>query len=398
MRYRRSVRPALRAVLADRLRSALALACVAAGVTAVVFASAVGEGAKAEVLRSLEAMGADLLVVRPAPVRKHVARPQVRGVATSLVREDGEAIAELARVERAVPARSASLRVRADGGSMSATVIGTTPDYPAVRRYALAAGQCFAAHDDREARRVAVLGARIAAGLFAGEDPTGRTILVGGQPFEVCGVFQAKGAADGADEDRQVVIPLRTALRRVFNSAWLDTVFVAVRDPEESGRAETDVAELLRERHRRSDDFAVQDRTKALSARRETAAFLGRLTAGLGAATLLGGGTGILALMLLAVKERTREIGLRMALGATPGDVFLQFLTEASLLAFGGWLAGAALGGLGAAVLARATGWSVAVPVAALAASLVMAAAIGLGFGSLPARRASFVPPIRALA
>ncbi len=398
MRSRRLLQSSVRALLAQRTRSALAVSSVAVGVAAVLLAGALGEGAEAEVLRSIEDMGTNVLVVRPAQVRKQVARRQVRGLATSLVPDDCEAILGLALVEEAVPSISGTLRVKADGASLNATVVGTTTAFPDVRRFRLRAGRFFDEDDDRVARRVAVLGSRVAETLFPGEDPTGRVVRLRGVPFDIAGVFESKGVtADGSDEDKQVVIPLRTAQRRVFNVTWLDSVFVGVRDAGDMGRAQAEIDGLLRERHRRPDDFAVQDRTRFLSARRETAEFLGRLTTGLAAAALLVGGTGILALMLLSVKERTGEIGLRIAVGATPRDVFVQFLAEATALALGGWVLGAAIGGLGAAAVRATTGWSAPMSAQAVAASFAMAAVLGLGAGAVPARKASRLPPSQAL-
>jgi putative ABC transport system permease protein len=293
--------------------------------------------------------------------------------------------------------------VKAGNRAVVTTVLGTTPAFPDVRRFQLQRGRFFEEEDDRAARRVAVLGARIEEQLFPGEDPVGRSIRLRGVPFDVVGVLEAKGIlADGSDEDNQVVIPLRTALRRVFNTTWISTVFVSVRDPERMEDAEADIAALLRERHRldrggKPDDFEVQNKIRFLAAQQETIASLTLFTSGLAALALLVGGAGILALMLLSVKERTGEIGLRRAVGARPKDILVQFLAEAAVLAFGGWLVGVAAGALGAGAIAVGTSWNVALPVEALLASLGMASITGLGFGAFPARRASLLPPIQAL-
>ncbi len=399
----RSLRSALRGLAAHRLRAALALSSVAMGVAAVLLTSAIGKGAEDEVARGIEAAGTNLLVVRPAPAKRLVARRAVRGLMTSLRVEDAEAIAELGLVGATVPAAEGVMRVKAGDGAMVTKVLGTSPAFPGVRRFVLQAGRFFDGEDDRAARRVAVLGSRVAETLFPGEDPTGRSIRIRGVPYEVIGVLEAKGAlADGADEDNQVVVPLRTALRRILNSTWLSTVFVSVRDPRRMDAAQTEIGELLRERHRlgpngKPDDFEIQNKTRLLAAQRETLGSLVAFTTALGALALLVGGTGILALMLLSVKERTGEIGLRMAVGARPRDILVQFLAEATVLALGGWLAGVAAGALGAAAVAFGTEWKVGLPLAALAASLAMTGATGLGFGAFPARKASLLPPIEAL-
>jgi putative ABC transport system permease protein len=271
-----------------------------------------------------------------------------------------------------------------------------------VRRFRVAAGRFLDEKDDRAARRVAVLGAVVADTLFPGVDPLGRELRLRGIPFEVIGVLEAKGGLADGDEDAQILVPVRTALRRLDNTHWLDTVLVSAAAPgtaDETGRA---IAALLRERHglaggKGADDFAVQDPVRFLAVQKAAADSLTRLSTGIAALTLGVGGTGILALMLLSVRERRAEIGLRMAVGARPRDVLAQFLAEAMLLALGGWLAGIAVGALGAMAAAIGTEWRLALPVPALLGSLGMALAIGLGFGAVPARRASLLPPIQAL-
>jgi putative ABC transport system permease protein len=409
MRLARALRPALRALAAHRLRAGLALCGVAIGVAAVLLTGALGAGAEREVSRSLETMGTNLLVVRPVPAKRLVARKEVRGFVTTLTPADAAALAELDAVDEAMPGMEGTLRVKGGGGSVTATVLGATRAFPRVRRFRLGAGRFFDAEEETGARRVAVLGARVAERLF-GDEPAaaliGRGLRLRGIPFEIVGVLEAKGVlADGSDEDNTIVIPIRTALRRVFNVAYLSTIFVTVRESNRRGRmdaAQMEIGALLRQRHRLrgdapTDDFAVQDKAKLLASQRETVGTLTLFIAGISALALLVGGTGILALMLLSVKERTGEIGLRLAVGARPRDILVQFLAEATALALGGWFAGVALAALGTVSLALGTSWKVAVPAGALLASLAMALVTGLGFGAVPARRASRLPPIRAL-
>jgi putative ABC transport system permease protein len=407
MKLARALRPALRALVAHRLRVALALSGVAIGVAAVLLTGALGAGAQREVNDSMEAMGTNLLVVRPAPAKRLVARKEVRGFVTTLTPADAAALAKLQQVDEAMPGMEGTLRVKGGGGSVVATVLGATRAFPRVRRFRLRAGRFFDAEDEDDARRVAVLGARVAERLF-GDEPAaallGQDLRLRSIPFEIVGVLEAKGVlADGSDEDNMIVIPIRTALRRVFNVPYLSTVFVTVRDVRDGGMpgqmdaAQAEIGALLRDRHRLADDFAIQDKAKLLASQKEAAATLTLFTAGLSGLALLVGGTGILALMLLSVKERTGEIGLRLAVGARPRDILVQFLAEATALALGGWLAGVAVAALGTGGLALGTSWKVAVPVGALLASLAMALITGLGFGAVPARRASLLPPIRAL-
>jgi putative ABC transport system permease protein len=402
VRFGRGLRSGVRALAAHRVRAALALAGVAIGVAAYLVTSALGKGAEEEVLRGIRSMGTNLVVVRPAQAKRLVARKGIRGSMTSLRIEDHEAIGGLAEVTATAPGADGAVRVKAGGGSMSASLLGTTRRLAGLRNLALRQGRFFDEDEESRACRVAVLGHRVALTLFPSEEPIGRSIRVRGIPFDVIGVLQAKGAqADGSDQDNQVFIPVRTALRRVFNSDWIGVIFVGMRDPQGMDRGEGAIRSLLRERHRlepgRPDDFEVQNQARLLAMQRMTADSLNLLASGLASVSLLVGGTGVLALMLLSVKERTVEIGLRMAVGATPLAILVQFLAEASLLAVGGWLTGTAAGALGTAIIALGTDWKVALPSEALLASLASTAAIGLGFGAFPARKAALLPPIQAL-
>jgi putative ABC transport system permease protein len=403
MKLLRGLGVSARALFAHKVRTSLALSSVAVSVAAVVVVSAIGAGVQKEIIRQAETMGTNLLVVRPAQVKSSVARKQISGVVSNLTVEDFDAITELAVVEAAVPGFENTITAKAGSRSMSAQVLGTTSAYLQVCRFAVMRGRFLNDDDDRQAHRVAVLGSRVADELFPGQDAIGHDIRIRGVPFEVIGVLQAKGIqADGSDQDNQILIPIHTALRRVFNLTWLNPIFVSVRAPNNMAAAETEIAQLLRMRHRlehggRSDDFAVQNKTKVLATQKQIADSLTKLALGLAGISLLVGGIGILALMLMSVKERTPEIGLRIAVGARPGDILLQFLAEAAMLAAGGWLAGLVLGLLATTMLTFLARWRVAVSPQMLVVSLATVLIAGLGFGIWPAWKASLIPPIRAL-
>ena len=401
MRLRRQLRLSVRALLAHRTRAALATGSVAIGVAAVLVTSALGQGARDEVLREVATMGTNLLVVRPAQVDKLVARKAVRGQVTSLRIEDCDEISALAAVREAAPGTEMRMRLKAGRGSTDALVLGTSAAFRSLRSLRLRYGRFFQSSEDAAAQRVAVLGARVAEALFPGRDPTGAAIRIRGLPFEIVGVLAGRGVLpDGSDEDGNVFVPSRTALRRLFNSTWLSAVFVSARDGR-MDETEAEIRRLLRNRHRlaadKPDDFAIQSQAKLLALREAVADSLSMLALGLAGASMLVSGTGVLALMLLSVKERTAEIGLRMAIGARRSDVFLQFFAEASILALGGWLVGAVLAAFTVGAMALASDWPVGLPVSGLAATLVVTAATGIGFGALPARKAARMPPIRAL-
>jgi putative ABC transport system permease protein len=373
---------------------------VTAGVAAIVLTSAIGKGAEADIRRQIESLGANLLVVRPAQVKRFVGRPDIKGAVTTLRSEDFDAIEPLDGVAAAVPGIEAPVKVKAGGASMTTKVLGTAPEFPEVRRFRIQSGRFFDADDDRAARRVAVLGARVADALLD-ENPVGQPIRIRGIPFDVIGVLAPKGVVAGGDEDNQIVVPIRTALRRLFNVTSLNTIFVSVDDSRRMADAERRIGATLRLRHRvgpdQQPDFEVQNAATFLALQQSTVQMLGQLTAGISAVAVIVGGTGILAIMLLSIKERTGEIGLRMAVGAQPRDIMVQFLFEATLLALAGWTVGIICGAGGATIVALSTAWKVSVPWQAILVSLGMAMTIGLGFGAFPARRASLIPPIRAL-
>jgi putative ABC transport system permease protein len=385
------------------MRAILAVSSVAAGVVAVVVTGAIGQGAKEEVLRQTENIGTNLLVVRPAQVSYSAARKDVSGVVTTLNLDDYQAITQLSRVSAAAPGYESSVTVKAENLSMTAMVLGTTSPYLAVCRFRLHQGRFITDDDDLRSNRVAVLGARVNETLFGQQQAIGQKIRIRDVPFEVVGVLEAKGVlADGSDEDDRIVVPIRTALRRVFNSTWLNPIFISMRDIDEMDEARSDVVTLLRERHRliqrnKSDDFSIQDKTKVLAARKQLADSLTLLATGLAGASLVVGGVGILALMLMSVRERTTEIGLRMAIGAKPRDILVQFLVEATSIAAGGWLAGMAMAVIGTVIIARATSWTTSISPGLVFVTLAVEVASGFIFGAYPARKASLIPPIQAL-
>jgi putative ABC transport system permease protein len=399
----RLLAPSLRGLLAHRTRSALAVLSVAVGVAAVVLSSAIGEAAKRELLAGMGPQGARLLVVRAAQAQRSTARREIQGRVTTLTPGDAEAVGELASVADVAPTIDGKLRTRSASGVARALVLGTSASFPRTRGFRLERGRFFDAEDDRGANRVAVLGARIRATLFPDGAAVGQPIRPGGVPFEVVGALEPQGVStDGADLDVQVYVPLGTALRRLFNASALGSVFVRVREGAPLPRTEAEIRTLLRLRHRlderrRPDDFAVQNPEKALETRREVVRAVTLLTSGLATISLLIGGTGILALMLLSVRERTPEIGLRRAVGARPRDILVQFLAEAVALSGAGGLLGAALGVLGATTIAALTRWDLHAPAGAAAVGLGGSALIGLVFGVFPSLRAARLSPVQAI-
>ena len=400
MKIARNVRTSLRALFAHRMRTSLAVLSVSIGTAAVLATNAIGTGADRDIQRGVESLGVNLVVVRPAQVRRTAARRELSGAVNTLTLADYETIAELPEISSVAPGIDGAVRVKLGARTVPTQLLGTTPEFFDVRRFRLHSGRLFDDDDDHAARRVVVLGARVADQL---QDPdiVGKQVRLRGIPFDVIGVLAPKGVLADGDEDDQVIVPTRTALRRLLNVSWLSAVYVSASDANAVGPTEAAIGGLLARRHpprqTMQASFEIQDASRFFTLQRRTSTALASLTTVLAGAALGVAGTGIMALMLLSVRERTGEIGLRVAVGATPRDIVVQFLLESSILALGGWTAGALLGAAGALAIKLSLGWPVAIRLSALVSSFGVGLAIGLGLGAVPARRASLVQPARAL-
>ncbi len=404
MRLFRLLRISLRSLAATPWRNVLTSWVVAVSIACVSLSGAIGRGAQSEVLRGMETLIPELLVVRPAEVKQRASQREIRGLVKTLRLEDCEALKKLDAVRDAAPGLEAMVAVRSSEGALVTKMIGTSKAYLGVRRFVIDRGRFLDDDDDRTGRRSAVLGARVVDALFPGVDAIGEVLRIRGVPYEVVGTMKPKGvSADGADHDNVVLIPVRTALRRAQNQRFLTTVFVSARQLAALARAEREIRAVLRERHRldegaRPDDFAIQNQLKVLDAQAETAASLGTATTRLAWIALLLGGFGILGLMLLAVRDRTPEIGLRMALGARRADVGIQFLCEATLLSVLGGLLGVGVGFVAARVVSLVTTWPTEYSLGGGAVTLTAALLLGVTCGAIPALRAARLPPVQALA
>jgi putative ABC transport system permease protein len=404
MKITRSLRISLRQLAAHRLRTALALAGIVIGVSAVIIMVAIGNGAQEQVLSRIEAMGTNLLIVNAGQLQKSAGRQQIQGTATTLTLADAEALKrECTAVAAAVPQQSRKMQVKYGNLSTNTTVVGTLPEYQKVRHFQPAAGMFFTEEENLASRRVAVIGRSVMTNVFDGRDPIGETIRIGKVPFEVICVMEAKGVdLNGFDQDDQIFIPLRTALRRVFNQAYIGTINIQATSPAVMDAAATQIAEVLREQHRldkrrKPDDFTIQNQADLLEAQRETTDTFTMLIGSIAGVSLLVGGIGILAVMLIAVRERTNEIGLRMAVGASRKNIITQFILEASILGIGGGVAGVLLGFIGAFGVLLGTAWPVSISFDSIVLAFGFSLLVGLFFGVYPARRASLLDPIEAL-
>ena len=404
MKITRSIRVSRKQLAAHKLRTALALLGIVIGVSAIIIMVAIGNGAQEEVLSKIKAMGTSLLIINAGQVQKSAGRQQIRGTVTTLTLDDVEAIGrECSAVNAAAPLQSKKMQVKYGSLSTNTTVVGTTTQFQKVRNFYVAIGAFFSDEENLASRRAAVLGHSVVKNVFEGNNPVGETIRIGKVTFEVIGVMESKGVdLNGFDQDDQIFIPIRTALRRVFNLPYINTINIQATSTETMGRAAAQITDLLRDRHRlnkqqKPDDFTIQNQADLLEAQRETTDTFTMLIGSIAGISLLVGGIGILAIMLIAIRERTNEIGLRMAVGASRKDIMTQFVIEASILGVGGGLVGILLGILGAFFVHVATSWAVSISPDSVGLAFGFSLLVGLFFGVYPARRASLLDPITAL-
>lgn len=377
---------------------------VAVGVAAVMVTVAVGEGARREVQNRIRALGRDQIVVRATDLAPRPGRGGARALVRTLRPVDATRVADLPSVARVAPSQDFPRPVKYGRLSLVTTIRGTTPDYGLVRDFPAARGRYFTDEENTRSERVAVIGERVRVRLFGDTDPLGQVLRVGGVPFEIVGVLAPKGAGieGGSDEDDQVLVPLRTALRRIFNVNYLNLLFVQVAPGHGLDQAEADIAGVLRRAHRlgalgRADDFAITNPRLVIEAELAANAQFRRLILAVGGVALGVGGVGILSILLLSVRERRGEIGLRMAVGARVRDVRRQFLLEALLLGGAGAMCGLVAGLAAAVAVGWGTRWDTAVTWESVGVAVGAAVAVTLLFGVWPARRAAALDPIVAL-
>jgi putative ABC transport system permease protein len=396
-------RIALKAVTAHKLRALLAIVGIVVGVAAVIVMLAVGEGAKRDVLGKIQGLGTNILIVSAGQLKNVAGRPQFVGNVTTLDLRDAKAILEeCPAVARVAPIQNRKVAVKYNTGTTNTSVVGTSGDFPTVREFQTIVGRFFDADEVQGAQRVAVVGQTVLTNLGGGQNLVGETLRINNVPFEVIGILEPKGVNyAGIDEDDQVLIPISTALRRLFNLTYLSSLYIQAQDERAMGIAARQVTNLLRERHRikagQPEDFTIQTQAEILEAAQETSQTFSLLLGSIAGISLFVGGIGILAMMVISVRERTKEIGIRRAVGARRRDILLQFILEATSLSLAGGLVGSLVGIAGGVLLARATGWPTAISPVAILMAFGVSAAIGVFFGAYPARRAARLDPIVAL-
>ena len=395
---------AWRAMGANRLRTLLTMLGMVIGVGAVVLMMAIGQGAQYSVAQTISSMGSNIFVVLSGFTSTGGVRSG-GGNAPTLTVADANAIAELDGVDTVAPVHSGSIQMVYGANNWNTWVQGTTPAYLDARSWPLADGAAFTDSDVRAATRVALIGQTVAQNLFADENPVGKTFRVGQAPFTVLGVLAPKGQnLDGRDQDDLVVMPVSTAQRRVFGTPFPGSVrqiLVKASSAEAMPPVEKSMEALLRQRHRlregADNDFTIRNLTAVADTAAETTRVMSLLLGAIASVSLLVGGIGIMNIMLVSVTERTREIGIRMAIGARERDILAQFLLEAIIISVIGCAIGLLLGVGGALLVNRLAKMVVVVSGGSVLAAFAVAAGVGIFFGFYPAKKAARLDPIEAL-
>ncbi len=394
---------ALGALRANKLRSILTMLGIVIGVAAVIAMVALGTGAQSAVKDRIAALGTTLLTVMPGQQRGMgvaIAQSQAR-----LTMDNSKALEDRGNEILAVePEMNRNLQVTYLNKNTNTSIVGTTSNYLEVRKYKIAQGRMFTAAEDQARQRVAVIGPAVAQnmGYDTPEVLLGESIRIRGLLFTVVGVLESKGQASPfGNPDDQILIPIQTARFRVIGSDWLRSISVLAPSEDKIDETMADIQRILRREHKlrqgQPDDFQIRNQADFLNTAAETTQVFTYLLSGIAAVSLLVGGIGIMNIMLVSVTERTREIGVRKALGATRLNILLQFLIEAVVLCCLGGIIGIVLGSVGASVMSKTAGWTTQVSAGAVALAFAFSAIVGVLFGVWPARRAASLDPIIAL-
>ena len=404
MRIDETIAMAMEALRSNKLRSFLTMLGIVIGVGAVIAMIALGRGAQQSVKDRISSLGTTLLSVTPGQARGagFVASASDRA---PLTLDDADAIEDRALLVAAVqPEMSRSLQVQYGSGNTNTSIAGVTSNYPEVRKFSLAAGRMFRESEDLARRRVAVVGPQVATdlGVASPELLLGEEIRIAGIRFQVIGVLASKGQAGGfGNPDDQVLVPIQTARYRLLGNDRLRSINVLAASEEQIPATMAEVQRIVRREHRlgtgQEDDFTIRNQSDFLATLGETTQVFTWLLAGIAAVSLLVGGIGIMNIMLVSVTERTREIGVRKALGATQANILLQFLIESAVLSVIGGAIGIVMGAGSAMLLRQLFQWNTSVGLTSIAVAFLFAMAVGLVFGVWPARRAAALDPIQSL-
>jgi putative ABC transport system permease protein len=390
---------------ANRLRTFLTMLGMVIGVGAVVLMMAIGEGAQQSIKRSIDSMGSNLFVILSGSSSASGSRSG-SGNSSALNINDANAVGDLEDIAAIAPISTGNAQIIFSGNNWNTSIIGTSPTYFSIRGWNVDSGELFTDADIRSANRVALIGKTVAENLFGDDiDPIGKTIRIKKSPFMILGVLESKGQSfDGRDQDDTIIVPITTAQRKLFGNqipGSVRMIMAQAKSEKYMGVAEDAINDLIRQRHNirenAESDFSVRNLTAMAKTASETAKTMSMLLGAIASISLLVGGIGIMNIMLVSVTERTREIGIRMAIGAREKDILLQFLLEACVISIVGCVIGIALGLGGALLVKKMVGAEILISMRSIVLAFSVAASVGVFFGYYPATKAAKLHPIEAL-
>ena len=393
---------ASQSILKNKMRTLLTMLGIVIGVGAVIVMVAVGHGAQSQIESQIKGLGTNLLMVMPGSFNGGGVS-QGAGAFNRLTVEDAEKVKQQSTMLAAVsPVITTRAQVIGGAGNWRTMINGVSTDYLTIRDWSLSSGEMFTDADVKSSRKVALIGATVAKNLFPDGGELGAQIQIGHVPFTVGGVLAAKGQnAGGQDQDDVILMPYTTAQNRLSGNIRLGQILASTFNPNDIPAAQEEIKGIMRDAHRLAsgadDDFTVRNQTEIAQAATKTTSVMTGLLAAIASISLVVGGIGIMNIMLVSVTERTREIGIRMAIGARGSDVLTQFLVESIVMSVMGGLVGLAIGFGGAMLLAHITGWTVSTPTSAVLIAVGFSGAVGVFFGYYPARKAAGLNPIQAL-
>jgi putative ABC transport system permease protein len=402
MNPREVIRVALRALARNKLRTILTMLGIIIGVGAVICTVAIGQGASEQVQQQIQALGTNIVMVFAGSVNTggvHMGS----GANKTLTPDDAQAILQHVQNVAAVsPMVGSTVQVVNGDQNWLTRANGASQDFSAIRNWPVVSGSMFSQRDVDMATDVCVIGKTVATQLFGDQDPVGQMIRVQNLPFRILGVLQEKGQnSNGQDQDDTLIIPYTTVQKKISGISWVQLIMVSTTSEQAMGAVQTGISSLLRQRHHlrpgEDDDFIVRSPNEMAQTSEAAATTMTLLLGAVGAVSLVVGGIGIMNIMLVSVTERTREIGVRMAVGATEGNVQAQFLSEALVLSSLGGLIGIAVGVASSAIISRLVGWVTFVSPVSVVVAVIFSALVGVCFGYYPARKAARLDPIEAL-
>lgn len=402
MLFKESIAIAFTSLLANKMRTILTMLGIIIGVGAVIVMVSIGLGVRQNITDSISSLGSNMLIVTPGSTNKGGVR-SAAGSNKKLKLEDAEAIKKkIKNIDYVSPTVNSSYQIVYGNENWNSSVYGVTPEYLKIRSLSVTSGSFITTADMNSRNRVAVIGSTVASNLFDTANPVGKNIRIGNQPFKVIGVLESKGQSSmGSDQDDMVIIPVTTAQERLMGITYIRSINIQVSDASKMDFVQSQVESLLRQRHHiqngQEDDFTVRNLTSLLETVNNTTTMLTLFLGSIAAISLLVGGLGIMNIMMVSVTERTREIGIRKALGATFKDIMLQFLIEAVIIGVVGGVLGILFGVGSALLVSKVSTFTTYITALPIVISFSFSVGIGLFFGLYPARKAARLDPIEAL-